>query len=62
MDKLIFGDPEARLGEMMKEMPKADGSQSYRSDLGVSGTPRSVATLAEAGIDKNLAKRARWSR
>lgn len=44
---------ERRLGEMMKEQPKNPGHRFG----GVSETP--PATLADMGIDKNLAKRAR---
>ena len=44
---------ERRLGEMMTEQPKAQGQ---RTDLGFRKTR--VATLSEAGIDKNLAHRA----
>lgn len=47
---------ERRLGEMMAEQPKAQGK---RTDLGFSKTQVGKTTLAEAGIDKNLADRAR---
>src|SRR5262245_13690738 len=44
-----------RLGEMMAEQPKATEG---RPSCGVAETPM-VPTLAEQGIDKNLAKRGR---
>jgi hypothetical protein len=48
-----------RVGEMMAVQPKAAGGQPYQS-TGVSKTPvERPATLAETGIDKNLAKDAR---
>jgi hypothetical protein len=48
-----------RIGEMMAVQPKAAGGQPYQS-TGVSNTPvNRPMTLAEAGIDKNLAKSAR---
>jgi len=47
---------ERRLGEMMAAQPKAQGR---RTDLGFSETQVVKATLADAGIDKNLANRAR---
>jgi hypothetical protein len=52
---------ERRLGEMMeegKEVRAKVGGDRVKRD-GVSETPSSKPTLAEAGIDKNLAKRAR---
>jgi hypothetical protein len=50
---------ERRLGEMMAAQPKAKGGQPYQS-TGVSNTPvGNPGTLEQAGIDKNLAKRAR---
>jgi N6-adenosine-specific RNA methylase IME4 len=55
---------ERRLGEMMAAQPKAkgggDGSNQHGKSNRVSEKPGSLpATLAEAGIDKNLASRAR---
>jgi hypothetical protein len=47
---------ERRLGEMMKAQPKA---KAGRHGNRVSAKPDSPATLAEAGIDKNLADRSR---
>jgi hypothetical protein len=47
---------ERRLGEMMAAEP---GAQGKRTDLGLSKTQVSKLTLAEAGVDKNLADRAR---
>lgn len=47
---------ERRVGDMMASEPKAPGGKPYQA-TGVSRAP--VATLAEAGIDKSLAKRAR---
>ena len=41
----------------MREQPKAKGGQPYQS-TGISNTPVEP-TLAQTGIDKNLAKRAR---
>jgi hypothetical protein len=48
---------ERRLGQMMAAQPKAKGGQPYQKSTGVSDTPVEI-TLAEAGIDKNLAKKA----
>lgn len=49
---------ERRVGEMMKAQKETFGlAQGRRSDLGPK--PTQVATLAEAGIDKHLADRAR---
>jgi hypothetical protein len=53
---------ERRLGEMMAEQPKAQGTKGQGNPEwllgGVSSTPPSEApTLASQGIDKNLAKR-----
>jgi hypothetical protein len=46
---------ERRLGEMMTEQPKAPGGQPYQArSTGFPNNP--VGTLAQAGIDKNLAK------
>jgi N6-adenosine-specific RNA methylase IME4 len=51
---------ETRLGEMMKEQKDTVGlAQGKRTDLGLSATQVDKPTLAEAGIDKNLAHRAR---
>jgi hypothetical protein len=50
---------EQRLGDMMEKQPKAPAGRPSKK-IGVSKTPISKpATLAEAGIDKNLANRAR---
>jgi hypothetical protein len=52
-------EAERRLGQMMQAQPKATGGQPYQS-TGLSENPvRKPITLAEAGIDKNLAHRAR---
>jgi hypothetical protein len=52
---------ERRLGEMMAAQPKAKGGGEKgvgrRGNAGFKKT-RIVATLVEAGIDKNLANRA----
>jgi hypothetical protein len=49
---------ERRLGEMMRDQPKAKNNIEYRwQDTGIPETPVLPVTLAEAGIDKNLAKR-----
>jgi hypothetical protein len=45
---------ERRLGEMMKEMPKAKGASEPVITRGIS-----PPTLQEQGVDKDLAKRAR---
>jgi hypothetical protein len=53
---------ERRLGEMMQAQKETVGlNQGGRPKTGVSETPVSEkpATLAEAGVDKNLAKKAR---
>lgn len=53
---------ERRLGEMMEVQPKAKGGEhGGKKPLdGIRKNPSNpVATLAEAGIDKNLAHRAR---
>jgi hypothetical protein len=52
---------ERRLGEMMAEQKATVGlAPPGRPKIGVSETPISKPpTLAEAGIDKNLAKKAR---
>jgi hypothetical protein len=55
---LSGGRAERRLGEMMKEVPKATGNEFHG---GVSETPP-VPTLASQGIDKNLANRAMTSK
>lgn len=46
-----------RIGLLMAEQPKATGGQPYQA-TGVSNTPV-APTLAEQGVDKNLAKHAR---
>jgi hypothetical protein len=50
---------ERRLGQMMKEIPKAQPMENQYGafEVGASETPTS--TLASVGIDKNLAKRTR---
>jgi hypothetical protein len=55
---------ERRVGEMMAMQPKnrggGDGSNQYgRSNRDSQNPSSSTVTLASAGIDKNLAKRAR---
>jgi hypothetical protein len=51
---------ERRLGQLMKEMPKATNNVGYRwEDTGVLETPVLPPTLASQGIDKKLAKQAR---
>jgi hypothetical protein len=51
---------EKRVGEMMAAQKEAFGTaQGKRSDLGLEKTQVETPTLAEAGIDKNLANRAR---
>jgi hypothetical protein len=52
---------ERRLGEMMKAQPKAKppGDNQYRKVDRVLEKPEAPMSLAEAGIDKNLADRAR---
>jgi hypothetical protein len=52
----IIKRSERRLGEMMAKQPEATGGE--RKDLGFSKNPQSPPTLAQAGIDKNLAQRA----
>lgn len=49
---------ERRLGEMMKEQPKATGGDAMRARV-FKKPEVAPATLAETGIDKNLADRAR---
>ena len=50
---------ERRLGEMMAEQEKAKGGWSIES-CGFSNNPQDkIVILAQAGIDKNLAHRAR---
>ena len=53
---------ERRIGELIKVMPKAKGAaQKGVGKRGVSGTPQIAEppSLADNGVDKNLAKRAR---
>ncbi len=51
---------ERRLGEMMAEQRETIGlAQGKRTDLGPNSTQVGTPTLAEAGIDKHLADRAR---
>jgi hypothetical protein len=51
---------ETRVGEMMAEQRKTVGlAPAGRRRIGLSKNPISQPTLAEAGIDKNLANRAR---
>jgi hypothetical protein len=53
---------ERRLGEMMKEQPKASGGEhgGRKPKDGIRKNPSNAkATLSEAGIDKNLANRSR---
>lgn len=50
---------ERRCGEMMAEQPKAKGGGDQKSDHRVFEKPGDPITLARAGIDKNLAHRAR---
>jgi hypothetical protein len=53
---------ERRLGELMSEQKKTVGlatGNQHAHPLGVPVTPSARPSLAEAGIDKNLAKRAR---
>src|SRR5258708_24220016 len=52
---------ERRLGELMREQPKAkpSGSNQHRKVDRVSEKPEAPTTLVQAGIDKNLANRAR---
>jgi hypothetical protein len=52
---------ERRLGEMLGEQPKAtaSGSNQHRKVERVLAKPAPLATYEEAGIDKNLAHRAR---
>jgi len=48
-----------RLGQMMEEQPKAKPGGDMKSDHRVSKKPNDFPTLAEQGIDKNLAHKAR---
>lgn len=51
---------ERRLGELMAAQPKAKGgSEAGVGRRGNAGLPKTLITLADAGIDKNLAHRAR---
>lgn len=49
---------ETRVGEMMEQPPKATGGDARRVARGKQN-PEQKITLDKAGIDKNLAKRAR---
>lgn len=48
---------ERRLGELIEEMPKA--KNQHKKSAGIKDIPAETPTLAEQGIDKNLAKVAR---
>jgi phage N-6-adenine-methyltransferase len=50
---------ERRLGEIMAEQPKAKGAREPDTNRGTTRDSCNPASLAEQGIDKNLAKRAR---
>lgn len=54
---------ERRVGELLQQQREtvglATGREGKRKSLGVENTPSDRLTLAEGGIDKNLAKRAR---
>jgi hypothetical protein len=54
---------ERRLGEMMADQPKAPAGRPPKEEIGFSEnpifSPEKSMTLADAGIDKNLAHRAR---
>ena len=50
---------ERRLGELIAEMPKAKGGGDQKSDHRGAKNPSDTETLADLGIDKNLAKAAR---
>jgi N6-adenosine-specific RNA methylase IME4 len=50
---------ERRLGEMMAEQPKAKGAIEPGTNRGTTWVAEKPASLASAGIDKNLAHRAR---
>lgn len=50
---------ERRLGELMAERPKAQGARDPGTDRGTTRDSSKPASLAEQGIDKNLAHRAR---
>jgi len=48
-----------RIGELMRDGPKAKGGGDKRSDHRGSKNPTDPASLADQGVDKNLAKLAR---
>jgi DNA N-6-adenine-methyltransferase (Dam) len=50
---------ERRLGELMAEQPKAKGAREPNTNRGTTRGSTNPASLADQGIDKNLAKRAR---
>lgn len=50
---------ERRLGELMAEQPKAQGAREAGTNRGTTRDRSKPASLAEQGIDKNLANRAR---
>jgi hypothetical protein len=50
---------ERRLGEMMAVQPKAKGAKEPGTKRGTTRDSEKPASLAEAGIDKNLAQRGR---
>ena len=51
---------ERRLGELIAEMPKANGAREPNTNRGTRrGIRSNPASLADQGVDKNLAKRAR---
>lgn len=52
---------ERRLGEIMAEQPKAQGARESGTNRGTTRVSEKPASLADAGIDKNLADRARKS-
>lgn len=48
---------ERRLGEILRETPKATGGQPYQKSTGAEQEPVETPTLAELGIDKKLSAR-----
>lgn len=50
---------ERRLGQMMEAQPKANGAREPGTSRGTTRDIEKPASLADAGIDKNLANRAR---